>query len=189
MVGRRRAAVSPGLGHNLHARPPRLRDARAKARAMRSPVCRVAPSTTVNSRLRRPVRASMRSSSFASSSAGINCDELAVGGCRMCLPRFPSKTLVRSSVKSERAAQRHPCAGNGSLSHARQSTYIYPAYVRFSPRNGNSRRHRRWSLHDPKETFGSFWQPRLAYSVVGSGATRNLELQTNLDGKFATMRA
>ncbi len=41
---------------------------------------------------------------------------------------------------------------------------------------------------DPKETFGSFWQPRFAYAVVGSGATRDLELQTNLDGKFATMR-
>jgi hypothetical protein len=42
---------------------------------------------------------------------------------------------------------------------------------------------------DPKETFGSFWQPRFAYAVVGSGATRDLELQTNLDGKVAMMRA
>ncbi len=41
----------------------------------------------------------------------------------------------------------------------------------------------------PKETSGSFWQPRFAYAVVGSGATRDLEFQTNLDGKFATMRA
>ncbi len=64
-----------------------------------------------------------------------------------------------------------------------------PDYVCLALNSGRSGGIAEGPFLDPKETFGSFWQPRFTYAVVGSGATRGLEGQTNLDGKFATMRA
>ncbi len=92
-------------------------------------------------------------------------------------------------VSPGRAARLHGLHDGRQRVHHAAADLTARVDARLPLESGHTTKKRPRSAFGPKETFGAFRQRRLAYAVVGGGATRDLERQTNLDGKFATMRA